>query len=85
MQSPQHSLFLLPTLRVSQTTIDRKTVIAIKYSIITQVPQNMQKDFKAITDEVVPIKNAIPSVREVIVIEGPACLIARLILSSGGK
>ena len=85
MQSPQHSLFLLATLLVSQTIIDRKRVIAIKYSMITQAPQNMQKDFNAITDEVVPMKKAIPSVREVIVIEGPACLIARLILSSALK
>ena len=85
MQSPQHSLFLLPTLRVSHTIIDRKTVIETRYSMITQAPQNMQKDFSAITEEVVPMKKAIPSVREVIVIEGPACLIARLILSSGVK
>ena len=85
MQRPQHSLFLLPTLRVSQTAMDRKSVFAIKYSMITQAPQNMQKDFKAMTDEVMPMKKAIPSVREVIVIEGPACLIALLILSSAGR
>ena len=60
-------------------------MIATKYNMITQEPQNMQKDLRAMTDEVVPMKKAIPSVREVIVIEGPACLIARLTLSSAGK
>ena len=78
-------MLLLPTLRVSQTIIDKKTVIATKYSIITHIPLNMQKDDNAGTDEVMPIKKAILSVREVIVIEGPACLIARLTLSSAGK
>ena len=45
----------------------------------------MQKAFTDRSDEVDPMKNAMQSVSDVIVIEGPACIIARLIRSDTGR
>lgn len=53
--------------------------------MITVTPQKMQKDLIASIDEVDPMKKAMPSVTDVIVIEGPACIIPFLILSEGGQ
>jgi hypothetical protein len=43
-------------------------------------PANMQNDYKAIIEEAEPKKKATAFVNEVIVIEGPACDMASLIL-----
>ena len=53
--------------------------------MITVQPVKMQKDRIANMEEMEPIKKAIPSVNDVIVIDGPACNIALLIRSSGGR
>ena len=53
--------------------------------MITVQPVKMQKDRIANMEEMEPIKKAIPSVNDVIVIDGPACNIALFIRSSGGR
>ena len=53
--------------------------------MITVTAQKMQKALMASIELVDPMKNAMQSVRDVIVIEGPACCIPRLIRSEGGK
>ena len=70
---------------MSQTTTQRKIVMTLRYSIITVTPQKMQKALTASIELVDPIKNAMQSVRDVIVIEGPACCIPRLTRSDGDK
>ena len=82
---PKHSLLRLATRCVSQTTTERKIVITLKYSIITVTPQKMQKALMANIELVEPIKKAMASVRDVIVIEGPACCMPRLMRSEGGR
>ena len=52
-----------------------------KYSITTQQPQKKQKLLKAGEFANEPIKKDRPSVTEVIVIEGPACVSPTLNLS----
>ena len=82
---PQHSLPFLDTLCTSHETTDRNSVITLKYSIMTVTPQKTQKALIASIDDVVPMKNAMQSVREVIVMEGPACYMPLLIRSDAGK
>ena len=53
--------------------------------MITVTPQKMQKDLMASIELVEPMKKAMQSVRDVIVIDGPACCIPRLMRSEGGK
>ena len=45
-----------------------------KYSITTQQPQKKQKLLKAAASDIDPMKNERPSVTDVMVIEGPACI-----------
>ena len=52
---------------------------------MTVTPQKTQKALIASIDDVVPMKNAMQSVREVIVMEGPACYMPLLIRSDGAK
>ena len=51
----------------------------------TQQPQKKQKLLNAAASEIDPIKNDIPSVTEVIVIDGPACMSPNLNLSLADK
>ena len=53
--------------------------------MIIVTPVNTQKDLTASMEDVDPIKKAIQSVIDVIVIEGPACFMPRLIRSPGGR
>ena len=52
---------------------------------MTVTPQNIQNDLIASMEFVDPMKKAMQSVSEVIVIEGPACCMPRLIRSEAGK
>ena len=53
--------------------------------MITVTPQKMQKALIASIELVDPMKNAKQSVKEVIVMDGPACYIPRLMRFDGGK
>lgn len=54
-----------------------------KYSIRTPTPAKRQKLLRASKEVVAPIQNAITLVKEVIVMEGPACFNPSINLSSG--
>ena len=56
-----------------------------KYNITTQQPQKKQKLARASEFDIEPIKNDMPSVIDVIVIEGPACVRPILNLSFAVK
>ena len=62
---------------------EAKIVRNEKYNVITQIPAKMQKLLSAGKEESDPRKNAIASVIEVTVIDGPACLKPILNLSLG--
>ena len=66
---------------ISSRNHGEKIVKNDKYSIITQHPQKKQKLLKAGEFANEPIKKDRPSVTEVIVIEGPACVSPTLNLS----
>ena len=55
------------------------------YKVITLIPAKMQKLFRAGREDRDPRKNAIASVIDVTVIEGPACLKPALKRSLGFK
>lgn len=82
-QSPQHSPFFLPTRSVSQTTTLRKMVMTTRYSIRIQTEAKRQKLRKAVRELRPPKAKARAFVREVIVMEGPACIMASRIRSLG--
>ena len=56
-----------------------------RYSMMTVTPQKTQKAFTASSEVAEPTKKAMQSVSDVIVMEGPACIIARLRRSAGAK
>ena len=83
--SPQHSVRFLEILSVSQTITHRKTVMTVRNSMITVTPQKIQKELMPSIVDVDPMKKAMQSVTDVIVIDGPACIIPFLILSEVGQ
>ena len=83
--SPKHSPFLLCIRIKSSKNHGPNKVRNEKYSITTQHPQQKQKLLNAGELEIEPMKNEIPSVTEVIVIEGPANVRPILNLSFADK
>ena len=84
IQRPKHSPYMRPTRSVSHTTALRKIVITDKYSIVIEALAKRQKLLRVISDAKLPIKKAKMLVNDVIVMEGPACFIASLILCAAG-
>lgn len=58
---------------MSQTMKAEKTVMLVKYSMMTPRPAKKQKLESASSDEVQPRKKAMAFVNEVIVMDEPAC------------
>lgn len=79
-QAPQHSPHFFSTRLVSQTTTQRKMVITMKYSMTMVTLANRQKDLRASRLLRAPKEKARAFVTEVIVMAGPAWLIASWIL-----
>ena len=71
-QRKKHSWKPQATRFVSQTTKHKKIVICVKYSINTVTPANVQNAWIPRNDDLAPMKKATQSVRDVIVIDGPA-------------
>lgn len=83
--APQQSPFLSFYLVISHTIKEAKTEILVRYSMIIPRPANKQKLERASSDPMHPKKNAMAFVKEVIVIDEPACCIPILILSETGR
>ena len=62
--------------------IEVKMVSTMKYSMMMHKAANWQKLFNAIRDVIEPSRKAKAFVKEVIVIEGPACMIPVTMRSS---
>jgi len=85
MQAPQQSPFYAVYLLMSQTMKAANTEILDKKSMMTPSPAKKQKLERASREEVQPRKNAMALVKDVMVIEDPACCIPIIILFSIGN
>ena len=83
--SPKQSPYRLLTRKVSQYTIGKKSVSTLKYRTRTEIPQKILKLASPGITDTAPEKKARELVKDVIVMEGPACLSASYTLFSGGK
>ena len=84
-QRPKQSPLRLCILVISSRNQGEKRVKNEMQSITTQHPQKKQKLLRAAASLIEPMKNEIPSVTEVIVMDGPACIKPCLNLSFTGR
>ena len=82
VQAPKQSPILSFYLYISQTRNELKMVTVVAKSIKTPTPVKKQKDCKLWKLDVHPRKKAMALVKDVMVIDDPACIIASPILSS---